>query len=111
MKKKLTDAQFDFIADFLYGHAEDYLKQFEIEVDENLVVEVEASLQIKGFRDDDYYNGTGFYVVTDAAACVHILSSYWDYHDDDGECEDVEIEDKDEVEERLVECLEEVIKS
>lgn len=47
--------------------------EYEIDDTHTLSVNIDVDLDSDGYYEDDYFNGTGFYVVTHASACVNEL--------------------------------------
>lgn len=47
--------------------------EYEIDDTHTLSVNIDVDLDSDGYYEDDYFNGTGFYVVTRASACVNEL--------------------------------------
>ena len=47
--------------------------EYEIDETHNLIVDIDVSLECGGYCEDDYFNGTGYYVVTSASAYVDEL--------------------------------------
>ena len=46
---------------------------YEIDDTHTLSVNIDVDLDSEGYYEDDYFNGTGYYVVTHASACVNEL--------------------------------------
>lgn len=55
----------------------------EVEIDANTVAEVTGSYEIDGYTEDDYFNGTGAFVVTSVSVVVEALEVFT--YDEDGE--------------------------
>lgn len=55
----------------------------EVEVDDNTVVEVSGRYEMDGYREDDYFNGTGAWVTTYVSVVVEDCAVYT--YDEDGE--------------------------
>lgn len=87
---RLTDKQMQQLYKEL-AHVEDNgLFELDVDVDENTTVHAIGSLETQGYYEDDYYNGTGAYVVTQRDACIHLTATLYD---NDGDCEEVAIDD------------------
>lgn len=56
----------------------------EVEVNDTLVI-VDGSFEIDGYREDDYFNGTGAWVTTYVSVSVSSVEAY----DEDGEAVEV----------------------
>lgn len=55
----------------------------EVEIDGNTVVEVSDRYEMDGYREDDYFNGTGAWVTTYVSVVVEDCAVYT--YDEDGE--------------------------
>lgn len=55
----------------------------EVEIDANTVVEVSGRYELDGYREDDYFNGTGAWVTTYVSVVVEDCTVYT--YDEDGE--------------------------
>lgn len=55
----------------------------EVEIDANTVAEVTGSYEIDGYTEDNYFNGTGAFVVTSVSVVVEALEVFT--YDEDGE--------------------------
>lgn len=55
----------------------------EVEIDGNTVVEVSGRCELDGYREDDYFNGTGAWVTTYVSVVVEDCAVYT--YDEDGE--------------------------
>lgn len=54
----------------------------EVEIDANTVAEVTGSYEIDGYTEDNYFNGTGAFVVTSVSVVVEALEVFT--YDEDG---------------------------
>ena len=61
----------------------DGLFAVSVETDENTVVEVSGWYEIDGYREDDYFNGTGAWVTTYVRVSVEACEVH--AYDDEGE--------------------------
>lgn len=55
----------------------------EVEIDGNTVVEVSGRYELDGYREDDYFNGTGAWVTTYVSVVVEDCTVHT--YDEDGE--------------------------
>ena len=55
----------------------------EVEIDGNTIVEVSGRYEMDGYREDDYYNGTGAWVTTYVSVVVEDCTVHT--YDEDGE--------------------------
>ncbi len=73
---------------------------FEVEVDENTIVEVKGWYEQDGYCEDDYYNGTGGWITTKSYVCIDDYKVYT-FDSEGGEVEnDIKI-DTDEIEKQF----------
>ena len=71
----------------------------EVEADDTLIM-VDGSFEIDGYREDDYFNGTGAYIVTDVHVNIDNVAAYNEDGDEiEIDCDTLAIEK--EVEKRL----------
>lgn len=87
---ELTQAQVDAICNKL-AEVHDTSDSFNIDIDiDELSVTAEGIIEIDGYVEDDYYNGTGAYVETYRNADVTLTG--WVYNPFNEEIEEVEID-------------------
>ena len=102
---KLTEKDIDkLLKRLIDADLEDTLKYASAELDNGIYVGMLAELIIDGYSEDDYFRGTGAFIVTDAIAKVKIVSC-------SDEVEDYKIENQDDVEQELRESLENYYKN
>lgn len=71
-------------------HDENGRFDIDIELDDALTLNAKGWLELDGYLEDDYYNGTGAYIETHRSASVEVKA-----FDEDGEVEiDIEIENE-----------------
>ena len=91
MKKlTLSEAQIREILSQLAGvHDEDGSFDIDIELD-GITINAKGSIELDGYKEDDYFNGTGAWVETYRSASVELTA-----FDEDGEVEiGIEIENE-----------------
>lgn len=67
--ERITETLINNIDDGCTGIHDEY----EIDDTHTLSVNIDVSLDSDGYYENDYFNGTGYYVVTRASACVNEL--------------------------------------
>lgn len=67
---------------------------------EELLICVEGGYSIEGYTEDDYFNGTGGFVTTDASVWIDNISAY----NDEGDDVDVEVNIS-EIEHQVEKCV------
>lgn len=75
--------------DIVLGKLEEQTGNFDIfiEINDDLTIEAKGYLYVHGYREDDYFNGTGAFVETSREADV-VLTAYV-YREGEGEKEGV----------------------
>lgn len=77
------------IADAIANSVDDSEGKFSVEVEvDGIIISAEGSYEVDGYREDDYYNGTGAYIVTKAEVEIDDIQAY----DEDGNKADVPCE-------------------
>ena len=76
MKKiTLSEAQKSVLMNGLAEiHDEDGRFDINIEIDEEITINAKGWLELDGYREDDYYNGTGAWVETGRAANIDLTA-------------------------------------
>lgn len=77
-RKKLIDGLADV-------HDEEGVFEVEIEVGENITVNAVGNIETDGYREDEYFNGTGAWVETYRSAWVELTATVYD-DDDSADC-------------------------
>lgn len=77
---ELTNEQRRKVVDALVDVRDEETFEIEIEVGDTLTVEASGRIETEGYREDDYFNGTGAWVETYRSASVELTA-----YDDDGD--------------------------
>lgn len=83
----LTDEQRNKLVRELYGMEGDF--DIFVQIDDDIEVEVEGYAYSDGYRELDYWNGTGAWVTTGRDCDIKAITACVDYPD---RCEDVNVD-------------------